>query len=58
MAIKNIEKRQTEEFDAESFRYITSYLNDGGRRDTIIPKSIDKDAINSILDVGCGNGNF
>lgn len=52
------EKKQTQEFDLESYRYISSYINDGRRNDMIIPKSINEELVNSILDVGCGNGGF
>ena len=52
------EKKQTEQFESESYRYISSYLNDGGRRDLLIPQCLNSDNIQSILDVGCGNGEF
>ena len=52
------EKKQTQEFDLESYRYISSYINDRGRKDPIVPQSINKKLVNSILDVGCGNGEF
>lgn len=52
------ERKQTEAFDAESYRYISSYIDSGGRRDTITPESMIKGSVNSILDVGCGNGDF
>lgn len=54
----NKEKNQTDAFDSESYRYITSDINDGQRRDALIPKSIDGKLVNSILDVGCGSGSF
>jgi ubiquinone/menaquinone biosynthesis C-methylase UbiE len=52
------EKKQTEQFDSESYRYISSYIDSGGRSDYTIPQSLNSENIQSILDVGCGNGEF
>ena len=52
------EKKQTEQFESESYRYISSYIDNVGRIDDIIPQSLNSKNIQSILDVGCGNGEF
>ena len=52
------DRNQTELFDGESFRYITSHLHDPVYEVNMHPKSIKQGDLNSILDVGCGNGSF
>ena len=52
------DRKQTELFDGESFRYITSHLHDAVYEVNMHPKSIKQGDLNSILDVGCGNGSF
>ena len=52
------DRKQTELFDGESFRYITSHLHDPVYEVNMHPKSIKQGDLNSILDVGCGNGSF
>jgi ubiquinone/menaquinone biosynthesis C-methylase UbiE len=52
------EKKQTEQFNLESYRYISSYINDKEKPDLIIPQSLKSKTIETILDVGCGNGVF
>ena len=51
-------RKQTELFDGESFRYITSHLEDPVYEVNMHPKSINQKNLDSILDVGCGNGSF
>lgn len=52
------EKKQTEQFNLESYRYISSYIDDKEKPDLIIPQSLKSKTIETILDVGCGNGVF
>ncbi len=48
---------QTNEFETESFRYVSSYLGDRYDGDYFFPESIVGE-VKNILDVGCGNGEF
>lgn len=51
-------KNQTEGFVKESYRYVSSYLNDELKNDFLSNEEIFKSFTpQSILDVGCGNGN-
>lgn len=52
------EQHQTQHFDSESYRYVSSYISNGVRTDNSIPNSIEEKRVSSILDVGCGNGEF
>lgn len=52
------EINQTNNFLSESFRYVNSYLEIQENKEKLIPKIIKSKKINSILDVGCGNGSF
>jgi ubiquinone/menaquinone biosynthesis C-methylase UbiE len=53
------EFNQTERFTSESFRYVSSYLNDQIRTDHVVrPGKISASEVFSVLDVGCGNGTF
>ena len=51
------EKEQTKEFDSESYRYISSDIDNeemiGG---FLFPKCIDDKNVEKILEIGCGNG--
>jgi ubiquinone/menaquinone biosynthesis C-methylase UbiE len=51
---------QTNEFETESYRYIKSHSDTKIRnislQKKLIPKSIPKNKVNSICDIGCGNG--
>lgn len=49
---------QTNEFESESYRYVRSYLNDSHGNPEVFLGEIPKDQVESILDVGCGNGEF
>lgn len=51
-------KNQTKAFLLESERYVGNYLNDEARIDIFFNKNIKSREVNSILDVGCGNGEF
>jgi SAM-dependent methyltransferase len=50
-------KDQTNNFEKESLRYVSSYLNYAPKRHLLLDEDIlKKAAIKNILDVGCGNG--
>ena len=54
----NKQKNQTDEFESESYRYVTSYLSDEIKTDFFFPKSLLQKTLTTMLDVGCGNGQF
>ena len=50
-------KDQTNNFEKESLRYVSSYLNYAPQRLSLLDEEVlKKAAIKNILDVGCGNG--
>jgi ubiquinone/menaquinone biosynthesis C-methylase UbiE len=49
---------QTNEFESESYRYVSSYLNDSYTKSEVFLKELPTDQVKSLLDVGCGNGEF
>jgi ubiquinone/menaquinone biosynthesis C-methylase UbiE len=50
-------KNQTTEFEEESFRYVSSYLDAPPHRHFLLDEEeLKKAPIKNILDVGCGNG--
>tara|TARA_Y100000996_G_scaffold407758_1_gene385776 strand:- start:467 stop:1174 length:708 start_codon:yes stop_codon:yes gene_type:complete len=51
-----MEKNQTKEFESESYRYVSSYLDE--KREDLVPDSLISKSISTMLDVGCGNGDF
>lgn len=56
MQNRNKAQFQTKQFESESLRYVSSYLNDEHNRH-FFPDSI-AGKVKKILDVGCGNGEF
>lgn len=54
----NKQRNQTDEFESESYRYVTSYLSDEIKTDFFFPNSLLKKTLTTMLDVGCGNGIF
>jgi ubiquinone/menaquinone biosynthesis C-methylase UbiE len=52
-----VDADQSNVFRKESFRYVSSSLDDPVRSDPF-PESLPKYGIDRMLDVGCGNGNF
>lgn len=50
------QKNQTKSFANESKRYVSSYINDKSSYEFEISKKIDSNNVDSLLDVGCGNG--
>ena len=55
---ESLEKIQTNFFDKESYRYISTHLNHPVYEIDMIPKSLYDLSISSMLDIGCGNGSF
>ena len=52
----NTQKNQTKSFANESKRYVSSYINHKSSYEFEISKKIDSNDVDSLLDVGCGNG--
>jgi tRNA G46 methylase TrmB len=53
----NKQKNQTDEFESESYRYVSSYLSDEIKTD-FFPNSLLQKTFTTMLDIGCGNGQF
>ena len=54
-----IDNNQTKEIDSESYRYISSYIDEDLKDEFFFPKnSIDADCVEKILEVGCGTGQY
>jgi len=54
-----IDNNQTKEIDSESYRYISSYIDEDLKDEFFFPKNrIDADCVEKILEVGCGTGQY